>query len=265
MSHNQVNAYDLDRHVAEIYDLHETKLDDVGLICRLLGKSQPIRILEPFCGTGRILFPLALEGHTLHGIDQSSAMLGRASLKIEQAAFEVQGRVTLSHADVLHTDWPADFDLVVLGCNCFYELATPDEQKFCIASASQALKRGGYLFIDNDHMEGDLAPSWQDVGVIHPSLCGTCSDGTIVKGTRETLWFDAPNRLVRFRRRTQVILPTGEVMEQEYVQQKHPVSKREVQIWLEQYGFVIENIFGDYTGIPYTDSAPRAIFWARRV
>lgn len=264
MIHNQANAYDLDAHVAEIYDQYESDLDDVDLIRRLIGSSQHIRILEPFCGTGRILLPLALDGHALHGMDQSSAMLSRASSKIGQVTPESQEGITLACADVLRVEWPVDFDLVILGCNCFYELASPAEQEACIASASRSLKRGGHLFIDNDHMEGDLAPSWQDVGVIHPSLCGTCSDGTLVESTRETLWCDVPNKLVRFRRRTRVILPTGEVMEQEYVQQKHPVSKREVQTWLEQHDFVIENIYGDYNGAPYTDSAPRAIFWARR-
>jgi hypothetical protein len=54
------------------------------------------------------------------------------------------------------------------------------------------------------------------------------------------------------------------VIEQEYVQQKHPVSKVEVQGWLEKYGFRIKSIYGNYDGAPYSDLSPRAIFWARR-
>ncbi|HEX5942312.1 MAG TPA: hypothetical protein VFY66_08535, partial [Anaerolineales bacterium] len=153
---------------------------------------------------------------------------------------------------------------VILGCNCFYELATADEQEKCIAQAFQSLKPGGHLFLDNDHMEGDLSASWQNIGVVEPSFCGKCLDGTAVENTRETLWFDVTHRLARFRRRIKVTFPNGSAVEQEYIQQKHPVGKREIQDWLEKHGFAIDGIYGNHDGAPYTDASPRAIFWARR-
>jgi len=197
-------------------------------------------------------------------MDQSAAMLGRARQKIQKLPPDVQERIRLAELDVLPNEWPAGFDLVVLGCNCFYELAAPEEQECCIVQAFRSLKPGGCLFIDNDHMEGELAAAWQDLGVIQPSLSGRCADGAVVESTRETIWSDAPGRLVRFRRRTKIVLPDGDVIEQEAIQQKHPVSKAEVQGWLEKQGFAIEAIYGDYHGGEYTDAAPRAIFWARR-
>jgi hypothetical protein len=130
--------------------------------------------------------------------------------------------------------------------------------------AFQSLKPGGHLFLDNDHMEGELAVSWQNLGVVEPSLCGECTDGTLVESTRETIWFDVPHRLARFRRRSKVTLPGGNTLEQEYIQQKHPVSRQEVQDWLEKHGFVIDGIYGDYHGASYTDVSARAIFWTRR-
>jgi SAM-dependent methyltransferase len=264
MNHNDTNAYDADFHVAEIYDQHETGLDDVNFIRHLIGNSGPLNILEPFCGTGRILIPLVLEGHRVSGMDQSAGMLNRARRKMGRLSLEAQKRISLSQVDVLCNEWPRDFDLVILGCNCFYELATPDEQEKCVVQAFRSLKPGGYVFIDNNHMEGELAASGQDIGVIQPSLNGRCSDGTMVESTRETIWFDAPHRLVQFRRRTRVTLLDGSRIEQEYIQQKHPVSKNEVQNWLETYNFMIEGIYGSYDGLPYTESSPRAIFWARR-
>jgi len=65
VSYNTTNAYDIEPHIAEIYDQVETYTDDLYLIRRLIGGRVPLRILEPFCGTGRILIPLALDGHTL--------------------------------------------------------------------------------------------------------------------------------------------------------------------------------------------------------
>ena len=263
---NHLNAYDADFHVAEIYDQYETELDDVNFICKLIENPGPIKILEPFCGTGRILIPLALDGQTVVGMDQSAAMLNRARQKIQQLPLEVQERINLAQSDVLCDceAWAQGFDLVILGYNCFYELATPDEQKRCVRFAFQSLKPGGHVFIDNNHMEGGLSLSWQDIGVIQPSLRGKCSDGTIVESTRETIWFDAPRRLARFRRYTKVTLKDGNVIEQEYIQQKHPVSKDEVQDWLEKQGFIVEGVYGNYDGMPYRVKSPRAIFCARK-
>ncbi len=264
MSRNSINAYDTDAHVAEIYDQYEAKLDDIDFIRRLIRNFGPMKILEPFCGTGRILIPLALDGHTILGMDRSAGMLSRARQKIQRLPLETQERINLAQVEVLCEEWSRGFDLVILGCNCFYELAAPNEQEKCIMQTFQSLKPGGYLFIDNDHMEGELAASWQDIGVVEPSLSGKCLDGTIVESTRETIWFDTPRRLARFRRRTKVTLPDGNVVEQEYIQQKHPVSKLEVQDWLEKHGFIVEGIHGNYAGEPYTGASQRAIFWSRR-
>ena len=261
---NYINVYDADAHVAEIYDQFETGREDLDFLRNLIGNSGTLKILEPFCGTGRVLIPLALDGHIVHGMDQSGGMLGRARQKIQTLPLDAQGRIHLDRVEVSSREWPRDFDLVVLGRNCFYELATPDEQETCIVRAFQSVRSGGYLFIDNDHMEGGLAGSWQNLGVVEPSLSGRCADGTTVESTRETVWFDAYHRLARFRRCTKVRFPDGEVLEQEYIQQKHPVSKGEVQGWIDRQGFIVEALYGNYEGVPYTDAAPRAIFWARK-
>ncbi len=34
-------------------------------------------------------------------------------------------------------------------------------------------------------------------------------------------------------------------------------------MWLEAHGFVIEQLYGDRAGNPYTETSKRAIFWAR--
>ena len=257
--------YDLDAHVAELYDRLITATEDVGLIRRLLGPRRGLRILEPFCGTGRILIPLALDGHTVVGMDRARAMLARARAKVNALPPEVQGRITLLQVDVLRETWPAGFDLVILGGNCLYELATPEEQEQVIGTAAHALRPGGYLFVDNDHMEGELDRSWYN-----PPVCegvfptGECADGTRLESRWRVVWYDAPRRLIRLLRQTRVTRPDGSTAKREYVQQKHPVSAVEVAGWLTDQGLRIERTLEDYEGHSYTDSAPRAIFWARK-
>ena len=284
MSYNQTNVYDVDPHIAEVYDQSETYRDDVDLLLSLMNPGKlgvrgsgatpntqfsGISILEPFCGTGRILIPLAQAGHTLVGLDQAGGMLDRARQKLASLSPGVQNRVTLYQADVIADEWPSGFDLVILGGNCLYELATPEEQEQVIRSAAASLRPGGYVYVDNDHMEGELHPAWQRPGVGPSFPAGVCADGARVESTMGTIWFDVSMRLAKFHRTTRVSLSgssgtPGKVIEVAYIQQKHPVSKGEVQAWLERYGFVIEKILGDRAGNPYHSQSPRAIFWARK-
>lgn len=266
MAYNATNLYDIDAHIAEVYDRGETGRADIQLIRRLIPAGEPLQIFEPFSGTARILLPLAIDGHEVTGIDRSSHMIARARQKVARQPEEVEYRVVLIEGDALEMDWPRANDLVILGGNCFYELATPEEQEICLRKAARALKKGGYVYVDNDHMEGELDPAWQVKGVREKrGPAGVCADGCRVESFIETTWFDAPNRLVRFRRQVEITMPDGEKVVHEYEQQKHPVSTAEVRGWLEQNGFEIQQMFGDRDGSAYASTAPRAIFWAKRV
>jgi SAM-dependent methyltransferase len=260
MSQNRVSSYNLDAHVIEIYDREQDYLDDVQLLLELIGDHGPLRIFEPFCGTGRILIPLVNAGHRLIGLDQSEVFLNGCKEKLDR----IRQQAELIHGDAVENAWPKGFDVVVLGGNCFYELATPEEQERCVQSAASALNPGGYLFLDNDHMEGSLSPAWQ---YATPRACfptGECADGVRVESTIQTIWVDVAARLARFRRQTRAIYADGRVIEQTYIQQKHPVSTGEVKDWLEKHGFAIEQLYGSRKREPYTEASPRAIFWAKK-
>ena len=83
-------VYDLDAHVAELYDQLITTAEDIALVRRLIGPQKGLRILEPFCGTGRVLIPLALDGHVVVGLDRAQGMLSRARAKVGALPPEVQ-------------------------------------------------------------------------------------------------------------------------------------------------------------------------------
>ena len=257
-------VYELEPHIAELYDRSQNFSDDVELIRKLIDGRQKLNVLEPFCGTGRILIPLARDGHSVVGIDCANAMLDGARAKCRELAAGSSGTVSLVQADATSAAWPHGFDLVVLGGNCLYELATPEEQEACIQAASNALEPGGHLYLDNDDMEGDLHTSWVRPGVTSCFPTGVCADGTRFTSTWETTGFDVHKRLVTLRRRTTVDKTDGTTVSFENIQQKHPLSRTEAAGWLKQGGFVVEKLFGDRLGRPYTEKSGRAIFWARK-
>jgi len=254
--------YDIETYIAEIYDQSENNTEDVLLIKKLIGNKK-INILEPFCGTGRITIPLARDGHRIVGIDSAKGMLDWYRGKLESLSVPSE-KVELIHKDVLVYDWPIGFDLVILGGNCFYELASQQEQEACIEQAYKSLNVGGYIYVDNNHMEGELDPNWQENGVERKSLCGVTKDGSIVETTRKTIWYDVKERLAKFERKAKIRKKTGEVIESSYIQQKHPVSTYEVQSWLEKHGFEIIKKYGNTSGEAYTEDSERAIFWAQK-
>lgn len=261
MNASDFKAYDVGNYISEIYDQTETQRDDVSLLRKLLGESTRLKILEPFCGNGRILIPLAEAGHIMVGMDKSEPMLTSAKQKIQKLPEAVQEHITLIQANVTADSWPVGFDLVILGANCFYELASAEMQEHCISAARQSLKSGGHVYLDNNHMEGNLDPSWCERRIHFPT--GTCSDGTQVKGTTEVVWFDVSQRLVQFRRTIEIRTPDGKTQETEWLEQKHPPSTAEMSTWLKKHGFTIVDLWGDRNQSPYTAESGRAIYWAR--
>jgi len=262
---NKAEMYDvIDQHIAEIYDRAETQRDDVVLVKSLVG-DKSARILEPFCGHGRMLIPLAEAGYKIMGLDLSDHLLQSLDERLRQLPSAVQARASFRKSDVIAEEWPTGFDVVILGANCFYELATAQEQEHCITAAASALVPGGHLYLDNNHMEGNLDPSWCTPGVQENAFpTGVCADGTRVRGTSETIWHDAAQRLVRFRRTVTITTPDGRVQKREWMQQKHPPSATEMSGWLRAHRFAVEALWGDRHRSPFGNASGRAIFWARR-
>lgn len=125
-------------YIAEIYDNTEMQTDDVRLLRSLIGKRH-LEILEVFCGHGRILLPLAEDGHQIVGLDLSKQMLDILRSRISKLPESIQKNISYHLADAVKGDYPKGFDLVILGANCLYELATPEDQEACIRAAAQAL------------------------------------------------------------------------------------------------------------------------------
>ncbi len=265
MSDCSTQKYSADSHIAEIYDQVETQLDDVDLIVRLIGPSTGLTIFEPFCGTGRMLIPLARQGHRLTGLDESAAMLARLGAKLQAEPETVRNRVQLIHSSVFAAQWPAQVDVVLLGGNCCYEVSSSDEQKALIHRAAACLRRGGHVFIDNDdHPSVELAPGWRkppgQPRRAFPS--GTCQDGTRLEGSTETAWYDIHGRFTHYIRRLKVTHTDGSISHREWQETCHPIVLAEVLAAVKQAGLVVEQTFGDKQGNPYGPGSPRALVWA---
>ncbi len=248
--------------LAELYDRFEKYQDDIILLRQLIGDARPLKILECFSGTGRILIPLAFDGHTVTGIEIAEAMQDRARRNMELLNKSARSRITLRTADVLDGNWGQDYDLVILGANCFYELPNPTLQKQCVGYAAESLKPGGMVFIDNGAYHGDWARGpFGDEMVIFE---GKGSDGTYGRYTMKHLSYDLAQNVLKIERKLYKRAPDGQELLDMYIGRKHPVAAQEVEGWLHVFGFEIVKLLGTHRGDLYTPQSPRAIFWARK-
>lgn len=248
--------------ITELYDQSETYTDDVELIQKLISNSVYLNILECFSGTGRVLIPLAQEGHRITGIEIASAMSARASEKIAMLGSDVRDRVTLKVQDVLGGQWGYGYDLVIMAANAFYELPSAEMQERCIRFAREALVLDGRLFVDNNDYKGD----WSEgpFGKERVVFEGRGIDGTFGRSTMEGIRFDEEQGILYMKRTWFTRTPDGIENYSEYFCRKHPVSAKEVEGWLNNYSFQILQTFGDRKGSPYTKESGRAIFWAKK-
>ena len=252
-----------DALLAEIYDQEEVQTEDVNLLRRLLQGSSNLDILECFSGTGRILIPLAKDGHRITGIEIAEAMTTRAASKLAALSKEIRERTTLVVGDTLMVEWGKRYDVVVLGGNCLFELSSPEVQEECIRRASEALIPGGRVFVDNGDIASGMAPS--DIGSGWTALEGTGADGTYGRCSVRVVDVDISKGIEHYVRTWYKRSPDGTETLMEYTACKHPVSGDDVEGWLQKHDFEILSKFGDRKGSPYRKGySGRAIFWARK-
>lgn len=78
-----------------------------------LMSDQPVRVIEPGIGTGRIALPIAADGHQVTGIDISGPMLTACQRKADKLG--LADRLTLVKADALDMPFAEDsFDVGVV-------------------------------------------------------------------------------------------------------------------------------------------------------
>ena len=247
--------------LAELYDHFENFDDDIQFIRSLIKDYKTQNILELFSGTGRILMPLAEDGHLVTGIEIAKSMNDRALLKIKDLNEKVTDRITLKNQDVLDGFWGTEYDLIIIGNNGLYELPSAELQEKVIGYSYEALKSGGRLYIDCSDYKGDWGES--EVGKQLVIFEGTGTDQSYGKYTAEGLMYDYDNNALHTKRTWFQRTKNGESYI-EYLSSKHPLSAKEIEGWLNKYNFQIIGLFGSRNGEKYSKESDRTIFWAEK-
>ena len=127
-------------------------------------------VLELACGTGRLMLPLARDGHEVVGLDASRPMLDAAGRKAAAQGIPVGFRV----GDMRGFSLGRRFALVIVSCNSLAHLTRNAELIACLRAIRRHLAPGGTLAFDvvrPDHRMlawPENAPRRLDIGP-HPA------------------------------------------------------------------------------------------------
>ena len=209
-------------------------------------------VLELGCGTGRVTIPVARAGAHIVGVDRSSEMLSHARRRSKRS--RVGKRVSWIRGDIRSLPFrpSARFNLVMAPYGILQSLVRESDLKATLAAVAGVLSTGGIFGVD---LVPDL-PVWKeyrDKVRFRGARRGGKSRITLIETVRQ----DRSKRLTIF--------------DQKYVEQRgeqrhtrrfslvfRTLSVPQMTARLENAGFRIKAILGDYNGEPWD---PRADVW----
>ncbi len=102
--------------------------------------SNPVRVLEPACGTGRLVAALARRGYAVRGFDLAEPSLAFARRRLDAAGLHAE----LHHAAMQEFDLGEKrFDLAHCLVSSFKYLLSEDDARSHLRCVARALKPGG--------------------------------------------------------------------------------------------------------------------------
>ena len=250
--------------IAHYYDLtHESLTTDIGYILKLAQMTGD-PVLELGCGSGRLLLPLARAGYSVIGVDSSPAMLARAQTRLESEPEALQARVRLVAGDMttLALGDEVTCQLVIVPYNTLMHLDGQGVLSM-LRGVRAILGRNGRFFIDlanpftlaqtpNDHLL-TLEASFTD------------------PDTGELVLQFAANRLYESAQQLHITWiydatpATGGQIRRTVTQMVyHYYYPHQLELMLEETGYQLLAIYGDYTETPFTEESERLLILAER-
>lgn len=246
-----MNEYDL---IAPFYDIeHAHFSEDLDLysnFAELCGG----KILELACGSGRVMLPLAEEGYEVTGVDTSGRMLDLARQTLKQA--QVESHCTLIQQDMCNLQLDQKFRLAFIALGSFGHLTVRKDQQRALASVRAHLSPGATFIVDVSNAD---ARYMEDLSghILHQGTWfaedGTCYTHFVSPASSTTHHLLELTHFYDQHRQ-------GEALHRTTVTTSLYLFERtEIELLLEQAGFAVKAIYGDYDLGPYQLESPRMI------
>jgi cyclopropane fatty-acyl-phospholipid synthase-like methyltransferase len=237
---------------SKYYDLFASS-NDVDFY-KELALEHGSKALELGVGTGRVAIELARAGVAVWGVDNSSHMLEVARMKLRKEPITVRNRVTLQFGDMRDFRLEEKFPIAYIPASTFEHCVTEEDQKRCLKSVRNLLEKRGLLAFDISQRSPEKPESswWIDRRELGKDEVVRTIFTRVDPQTRiasVNLFFD--------------LYRDGKLKERYHEYGEARIStKKEAEDLLEELGFEVERICGDFDGSPYSRRSDRMIFVA---
>jgi SAM-dependent methyltransferase len=245
--------------IAPFYDLfYEGRDDDLQMYGDFaMGASGPV--LELGCGTGRVLVPLANEGHQITGLELSPAMLSAAQAKVDAAG--VNDRVTLIQGDMRDFEISSRFALAIIPINTFMHCYDTEEQLSCLGCVHRHMQSGGQLVVDVYHPDPQSLLE-ADGRLICDGTTRSRQTGNLIQRLY-TRRLDLANQTQYITFILDELEAAGTVRRTLFPFRMRFVYRYEMELLLRTAGYNLEAIYGSYDLEPFESDSERMLFVAR--
>jgi SAM-dependent methyltransferase len=252
-----VHGIPRDHLLARLYDWeHDEFRDDADLYVALARRSSG-PVLEPTCGSGRALLPIAALGIDVVGLDSSEAMLARARQRLDG----VSGRVQLERRDMHDELPPGPFGLVFFALSGFGFSTTTPQQLALLRAIAERLLPDGVLALDLVHARA-LIETPEGV----PVLQRYGADDEI--GAHVSKWIvqnvHASDETLELFSFYDLSWTDGYVTRVHDLSRFRYFSRFEIELLMHTAGLEVEGVYGTYELGPFEDQSQRMIVLARR-
>jgi SAM-dependent methyltransferase len=249
-----MNDYDA---LAPFYDIEHAHFDEDLDMYLNFAELSGGPLLELACGSGRLLLPLAEAGFEVTGVDNSPQMLSLAEQRLQQAS--VAARCRLVQQDMCSLRLDQKFRMAFVALGSFGHVITRKEQQQALRAIRNSLATGGRFILDisnadaryMENLSGQVLHqgTWQrDDGafVSHFVSPASSTKGHLLELTH---FYDV------HRQGETVQRTTGST-------RLYLFERGEMELLLEQAGFVIKDVYGNFHLEAFENESPRMIFLA---
>lgn len=244
----------LDQHYVEprlvaMYDIENCGRFDIDFYIALAAEIDPTRIIDFGCGTGMLTRELVTAEREIIGIDPAGAMLAYARQQPDS------DKVEWIHGDSSNLEERAA-DLVIMTGNVAQVFLDDDEWEETLRRIRQTLKQGGHIAFESRNPEAKAWENW------NPDTTFAMIESP--SGQVET-WLEVievGEKQVKFRGHNRFI-DTNEVILVDSTLRFRTYT--EIVKSLEENGFAINHVYGDWQCKPFEPADRMMIFVASAV
>jgi cyclopropane fatty-acyl-phospholipid synthase-like methyltransferase len=233
-----MNEYDL---IAPFYDIEHDRFNEDLDMYRNFAELSGGKILELACGSGRVLLPFVEEGYELTGVDSSEKMLEIAQQRLQEKG--LAGHCQLIKQDMRTLQLGQKYRLAIIALGSFGHITTRKAQQSTLAAIRAHLSPGATLLLDISNADArymeDLSGQVLHQGTwpLQDGYYYTHFVSPAASSERHLL------ELTHFYERHQ---QGGPVERTVITTHLYLFEHVEVELLLEQAGFVVKDVYGDY-------------------